>query len=104
MKNLKCNAHNCIYNKNYECFAGRINVDGSMAEKTSDTYCSTFRENEHPSLSNHSEQCCHKECSVGTAEIRCEAVNCKYNENKLCLTSSVQINDVDASCNTFVAR
>lgn len=104
MKNLKCNANKCVYNKNCECFAGKINVDGSMAVKTSDTYCATFRENEHSSFSSHAGCCCHQDHLVGTSEIRCEALNCKYNENKLCLAPSVQINDVDASCNTFISK
>ena len=43
MKNLKCNAEKCVYNKNCECFAGKINVDGATAMTVPDTYCATFR-------------------------------------------------------------
>ena len=47
MKNLKCDATKCVYNKKCECYAGKICVDGSQAVTTSDTYCATFRENEN---------------------------------------------------------
>lgn len=103
MKNLKCNAEKCVYNKNRECFAGKINVDGTMAMTTADTYCATFRENEGHTFSSNA-SCCHQDHAVGTDEIKCEAVNCIYNEHKLCKAPSVQINDMDASCNTFKAR
>lgn len=104
MKNLKCNAEKCVYNKHRECYAGKINVDGDTATTVANTYCATFRENEVPSFSSNAGHCCHEEHAVGTAEIKCEAVNCVYNEQKLCHAPAVQINDMDASCNTFKAR
>ena len=104
MKNLKCNAEKCVYNDNCECFAGKICVDGTQAVTTADTYCATFRENENPSFSSDAGCCCHHDHAVGTSEIKCEAVHCVYNDSKVCSAPSVQINDLDASCNTFKAR
>ena len=83
MKNLKCNAEKCVYNDNCECFAGKICVDGTQAVTTADTYCTTFRENENPSFSSDAGCCC---------------------QQKVCSAPAVQINDLDASCNTFKAR
>lgn len=101
MKNLKCDAEKCVYNKSRECHAGKINVDGHDATRVSETYCATFREKDNNSFSSHSDSCCHHEHTVGTDQIRCEAVHCVYNQQKLCNAPSVQINDMDASCNTF---
>ena len=104
MKNLKCNALKCVYNDHQECYAGKICVDGTQTVTTADTYCATFRENENPSFSSEAGCCCHHDHAVGTSEIKCEAVNCVYNEHKVCSAPAVQINDMDASCNTFKAR
>ena len=76
----------------------------SPAVTTADTYCATFRENENPSFSSDAGCCCHHDHAVGTSEIKCEAVNCVYNQQKVCSAPAVQINDLDASCNTFKAR
>lgn len=101
MNNLKCDACKCVYNKNYECFAGKINVDGCMATNSCDTYCATFRENEHHGLSSSAGCCCDDAHVVGTNQIKCEAVKCVYNHDKLCNASAVEINSSDASCKTF---
>ena len=104
MNNLKCDATKCVYNKKCECYAGKICVDGSQAVTTSDTYCATFRENENNCYTSDAGCCCHEDHAVGTSEIKCEAVHCVYNDSKVCSAPSVQINDIDASCNTFKAR
>ena len=90
MKNLKCDATKCVYNKKCECYAGKI--------------CATFRENENNCYTSDAGCCCHEDHAVGTSEIKCEAVHCVYNDSKVCSAPSVQINDIDASCNTFKAR
>ena len=36
MKNLKCDATKCVYNKKCECYAGKICVDGSQAVQLSE--------------------------------------------------------------------
>lgn len=101
MKNLKCDVDKCVYNKHAECFAGKINVDGCSATSSYDTYCATFRENEHNGFSSNTGCCCDENHVVGTNEIKCEAVKCMYNHNKLCSANSVEINNLDASCKTF---
>ncbi|MFQ7757419.1 MAG: DUF1540 domain-containing protein [Intestinibacter bartlettii] len=36
--------------------------------------------------------------------MKCDAVNCTYNEDKNCVADSVRINAHDTSCETFVSR
>ncbi len=44
IKEISCNAKNCIYNENGQrCNAGHIDVGTSSACKSSETYCSTFK-------------------------------------------------------------
>ena len=41
------------------------------------------------------------ESTTQPSDIRCEAHNCKYNENKECYAENVQIDQVNAYCNSF---
>ncbi len=44
IKEISCNAKNCVYNENgMKCVAGHINVGSSNACNSSETYCSTFK-------------------------------------------------------------
>ena len=40
--NLNCSATNCGHNNSGLCYAGGINVGGHNANTTSNTYCSSF--------------------------------------------------------------
>ena len=85
---LKCGATTCVHNRSYECKAGTIHVSGRGAEEVEGTSCTTFAERQ---------QQYYKQFSW----IRCEAHNCKYNENKECYAENVQIDQVNAYCNSF---
>jgi hypothetical protein len=39
---VDCEALNCKFNENHECFAHEIKIDGSRARRTQDTFCSSF--------------------------------------------------------------
>lgn len=39
---IRCEATNCIYNKDYRCDAKKIQVSGQSAEKMDQTCCETF--------------------------------------------------------------
>lgn len=39
---VNCEAANCIYNRNYLCYAKDIKIDGTNAKKYVDTFCSSF--------------------------------------------------------------
>ncbi|SCH05279.1 MULTISPECIES: DUF1540 domain-containing protein [unclassified Romboutsia] len=99
MSNLNCSATNCGYNNSGNCYAGKINVDGKSATTTSNTYCSTFVSGHNSSFTNSTNCNCTK-----PDDIKCDAVNCTYNDNKYCKAESVKINAHDASCETFMPR
>ena len=40
---VDCSAVTCIYNKNKDCHAGAIDINGSKACTSSETCCGTFR-------------------------------------------------------------
>lgn len=95
--NLKCNATNCVHNESHECRAGAINVAGREAVTTSETGCSTFVDEANGGFTNSADGGYTK-----PQNIKCEARNCKYNENLLCTADDVRINANDASCETFI--
>lgn len=97
--NLKCNATNCAHNENCQCRAGAIEVEGREAFMTSDTYCASFVDRVNSGFTN-----C-EDCGRTKPEnIKCEARNCKYNENLYCMADYVRINENDTSCQTFVQK
>ncbi|MDZ4910828.1 DUF1540 domain-containing protein [Clostridium perfringens] len=97
--NLKCNATNCVHNESSECRAGAINVAGREAITTSETGCSSFVDRSNSGFTNSADR-----GSTKPQNIKCEASNCKYNENLLCTADDVRINANDASCETFVQK
>ena len=40
---VDCKATNCMYNKECECHAGKISVEGGDAKQASGTECATFQ-------------------------------------------------------------
>ncbi|WP_442971630.1 DUF1540 domain-containing protein, partial [Romboutsia timonensis] len=44
---MRCDATRCIHNNSNYCYAGRISIDGRLADDIDDTYCSTFREKDY---------------------------------------------------------
>lgn len=95
--NLNCSASSCAYNNLGECFAGGINVDGRHATTTSHTFCASYVDKANAGFTNVSD----KSKSVGTNDIICQALECKYNENKDCHANHVHINAGNVSCETF---
>ena len=116
--NLKCNATDCAYNQNYECKAGRIHVSGRGAVSIEGTSCTTFLDKDNSSLVNsilgdsrekesffnESNSSFVNNVDNSTTEpsnIKCEAHNCIYNQNKECHAEKVQIDKDNAYCYTF---
>lgn len=96
--NLSCSANSCVYNTSGSCYAGAIKVDGKQATTTSNTFCSSYVDRAASGINNVA----NGSNEVCTNNIRCEAYNCKYNEEKLCKADEVHINKKNASCETFV--
>ena len=40
---IDCSAHECKYNTDNKCYAGKINVTGSNASRSDETACATFK-------------------------------------------------------------
>ncbi|MDB8792617.1 DUF1540 domain-containing protein [Romboutsia sp. 1001216sp1] len=116
--NLKCNATDCIHNINYDCKAGAIHVSGLGAVEVKGTSCTSFVDRESSSLanslagspnekesffnsSNNSFVNSTGDSTTKPSDIKCEAHNCRYNENKKCHAEYVEIDKVDAYCNSF---
>lgn len=97
--NLKCHATDCFYNENCECRAGAINVSGQSARSTDETTCTTFVDEAKSSFVNSVEG-----LSTKTYNIKCQACNCTYNENKGCHAEYVEIDAHNARCNTFKCK
>ena len=98
-KNLNCFATNCAHNEYCECKAGAIRVGGREAVSTGDTFCSSFIDKSMGGFTNSVDN------GLTTPQnIKCEAKNCKYNDNKACTAQDVRINENDASCETFVQK
>ena len=115
---LKCDATNCVHNRSYECKAGTRHVSGRGAVEVEGTSCTTFVERDSSSItnslagypsekesffnsSNNSFVNSSGQSTTQPSDIRCEAHNCIYNENKECYAENVQIEQVNAYCNSF---
>jgi len=103
---LKCGSLDCAYNdKSGKCFAKNISVDGRSAQTTGETTCATYT----PDGSNFTNmEFANDFMDLGTAKaasvspnITCDAMNCRFNNNRACTASNVEINPSDASCETF---
>ena len=94
MPALVCSAQNCVYNKAMYCSKGDIKVGGQDATVCQDTRCDSFQERRMDSMKS----------SVGTPsteiDIKCEAVNCKYNDQRICHAKHVDISGAAASTST----
>lgn len=99
MANLHCSATNCGHNTQGNCFAGNINIFGASANTTSNTICASFIDETVSSFTNCANCTCTK-----TDHINCRAQNCVHNEYGACKAQGVQINSVNASCETFKSR
>ena len=101
MPSLVCSAQNCVYNNAMYCSKGDIKVGGERACKCQETCCASFQERRHDSVKS----------STGTPtahiDIKCEAVKCKYNDNRTCHAKSVDISgaaahkETETECVTF---
>lgn len=96
---LTCKATNCVHNKSCDCMAGVINVQGIHATTISETTCDTFVEEGGYSFDNLSSY--HDTEKAVPETIKCNASNCKYNDNGKCYADNVHIIAANASCGTF---
>ncbi len=120
-RNLKCNATNCMHNIDYDCKAGAIHVSGLGAVSVEGTSCTSFVDRDSTSLenslagspkekesffnsSNNSFVNSTGDSTTKPCDIKCEAHNCIYNENKECHAEYVEIDKYSAYCDSFNYR
>jgi hypothetical protein len=113
---LSCSALNCVHNLNGLCSANTIHVLGSGAHSSSQTMCNTFAEKglknavthlPNMNVAGEVRQLFTKNSIEMNPAIKCEAKNCKYNDNRVCHADYVQIHGPSADtsegtvCETF---
>ena len=90
MPALVCSAQHCVYNNAMYCSKGDILVVGENAKECQDTCCESFQERRQESARS----------SMGSPsakiDIKCEAVNCKYNNQCICHAQQVDISGAAA--------
>lgn len=101
---LKCGSFDCAYNSSGSCFAKNILIDGRCAQTTSETTCASYTPN-GSNFSNMEFATDFMDSGASRAnispKITCNAMNCRFNNNKSCTAGNVQINPGVASCETF---
>jgi hypothetical protein len=116
---LSCSAVNCVHNMSSLCSANTIQVLGSGAHSSSQTMCDTFAEKGLKNAVTHLpnmnvvgevRQLFTRNSIEMNPGIRCQAINCKYNDDRLCQADYVQIHGPSAEasegtvCETFNQR
>lgn len=103
MTKLDCNVVNCAYNENNCCRRSGIDVQGMDAKVASETSCGSFSAKGSECTVNSNSCCACKE-----TEVKCEAVECKYNDSYRCSAKHIGIsgghadNVRETECASFV--
>lgn len=102
MDKINCNVESCSHNNSRICYANRVNVGGRSAKNPCDTCCGSFLDKKNYSnLTNNTNSDGSCDCLV------CDAINCHYNDNKLCTANSISVSGGNANiytetnCDTF---
>ncbi len=103
MSYLRCNARNCSNNQNDLCLREDIRVDGATADCKNETCCNSFTQRGE----NYSNVVARNSKAQPETDIRCDVVNCSYNNDCRCVAASVDISGSAAcscretQCSTF---
>lgn len=81
---LECNVVTCVHNEDDKCCKGCIKVDGNSAMRSDTTCCDSF-DKRGCGCSNDCK------CPDMKVDIECEAVNCVYNDSKVCKATHVGV-------------
>lgn len=103
MNNLMCSVNTCTYNENNLCCRESIKVGGKNTITANFTSCESFRRKEGQ-LNNDVQS------PNNLLSVVCEAINCKYNNEKICEAKSISIegsyalSDIQTECATFTSK
>lgn len=85
MTNLECSVKNCCHNQDNCCCKQTIIVEGEHATRKNMTCCGSFDSSiDHPRNST--------ETPRHSLTVECDAINCRYNENRKCNATKIDIN------------
>lgn len=114
---LTCGAQSCVHNMSGLCSANVIHVHGASAHSSEYTNCGTFAEKGvknaitnmfNMNVTGEVMQLFNSSSIAMSPKIKCDAVNCRYNSNRICDANFVQIqgasatNSAGTECNTFI--
>lgn len=105
MTKLDCLVVNCVYNNNKHCKRENITVGGHEARKPSETVCKSFSPKGTNTLTSMA--CGGPKDALNVA---CDAVTCRYNDNKKCSAEHIAIAGMHAvtngetECGTFQSK
>jgi len=114
---LTCSAVNCVHNVNGLCSANKIQVTGINASNSSGTQCGTFVEksilNAITNMANMNvpgeiRQLLNNSTISMSPKIGCEASNCRFNKDRICVANRIQVMGPGANtsagtqCETFI--
>ena len=86
MQKINCDVHNCSHNKDGICFSNRVDIGGVSASSSCGTCCGSFLNKYlYSDLTDNTNSQGQRDCLICTAE------TCRYNENKLCSLSSINV-------------
>ena len=85
MTKLDCNVVNCAFNKDNCCRRSEIDVQGSDAKMASETSCGSFSAKGCGCTANYDG------CTCKETEVKCEAVECKFNKSHKCSAKHIGI-------------
>ena len=82
---LDCNVVNCTYNEDNSCKRRDIHVEGMQAKTSSETSCGSFAPRGCGCASNRLGE------ADKNTDVLCEAVECRFNESKMCSAKHIGI-------------
>lgn len=87
---LKCSVRSCSFQKDDCCCRGNITVEGAHANRNSETSCGSFEEKKNCGCANSTGK------PPKMSDVTCEAVNCKFNEERKCHAKDIQVAGTNA--------
>ena len=86
MGKVSCSVESCSYNQSRVCYAGTIKIGGQGASEEDGTCCGSFlNQRSYSNLSDYTSM------RGATDEINCTVGNCRYNSEKKCSLSSIDV-------------
>lgn len=108
MPKLKCKAEDCIYNYDWLCARGYVDIDGIDSKRKEETCCKSYVSKNQ--VGQDTEFASLDEMPRGVTEVYCDAINCVYESHERCHADRIEIQDQngeahvtthDTFCKTF---